>query len=112
VDILNGYLSQDTTANWLARMEAAHLPAGPVNDILQMHEDPQARARDMIVEVDHPKAGRVQTIGHPVKFSVTPASVDRAAPLLGQHTREVLREVGYDASEIEALVAAKAVIAA
>jgi crotonobetainyl-CoA:carnitine CoA-transferase CaiB-like acyl-CoA transferase len=65
----------------------------------------------MIVEVDHPKAGKIETIGHPVKFSRTPASIDRAAPLLGQHTREVLVEFGYDTAQIEALIRSRAVIA-
>jgi crotonobetainyl-CoA:carnitine CoA-transferase CaiB-like acyl-CoA transferase len=111
VEILNGYMAQDTTENWLNRMEEAKLPAGPVNDILQMHSDPQAIDRGMIVEVDHPKAGKIETIGHPVKFSRTPASIDRAAPLLGQHTREVLVEFGYDTAQIEALIRSRAVIA-
>lgn len=111
VDILNGHLSRDTTENWLSRMDAAHLPAGPVNDILEMHDDPQARARDMIVEVDHPKAGKVKTLGHPVKFSDTPASVVRAAPRLGQHTREILDKMGYESAEIEALLTHGAAIA-
>ena len=110
VEILNEHLSQDTTENWLAKMEAAHLPAGPVNDILQMHDDPQTRARDMIVELDHPKAGKVDTIGHPVKFSQTPSKVCRAAPLLGQHTREVLTDKGYSDTKIEALLAKGAAI--
>jgi crotonobetainyl-CoA:carnitine CoA-transferase CaiB-like acyl-CoA transferase len=104
-------MAQDTTENWLNRMEEAKLPAGPVNDILQMHSDPQAIDREMIVEVDHPKAGKVETIGHPVKFSRTPASIDRAAPLLGQHTREVLAEFGYDTEQIEALIRSQTVIA-
>lgn len=112
VETLNGYLAQETTQTWLDRMEKAELPAGPVNDILQMHADPQARAREMIVEVDHPTAGKVETIGHPVKFSRTPASIDHAAPLLGQHTREVLAEVGYDNAQIEALISSHAVVAA
>lgn len=112
IDILNGYLSQDTTDNWLRRMDAANLPAGPVNDVRQMHADPQAIARDMIVEVEHPQAGRVQTIGHPVKFSETPASVTSASPILGQHTREVLVEVGCDNEQIEELIRIGAVIAA
>jgi len=112
IEILNGYLAQDTTANWLARMEAAQLPAGPVNDILQMHQDPQAIARDMIVDVDHATAGAVKTIGHPVKYSNTPAKVELAAPLLGQHSREVLVEIGYQPKRIEALIQSKAVIAA
>lgn len=112
IEILNQHLVQDTTANWLERMEKAHLPAGPVNDILQMHADPQARAREMIVALDHPTAGKVETIGHPVKFSRTPAKVDHAAPLLGQHSREVLAEMGYGAARIEALIRSRAVIAA
>jgi len=111
-DILNGYLRHETSAIWLERMEQAGLPAGPVLDILEMQADPQARAREMIVEVDHPTAGRVKTLGHPVKFSETPASLRRAAPVLGQHSREVLQEAGYDAQEIEAMVASGAVIAA
>lgn len=111
IDILSGYLARDTTENWLARMDEAKLPAGPVNDILQMHADPQANARDMIVDVDHATAGQVKTIGHPVKYSRTPAQVDQAAPVLGQHSREVLAEIGYDSSDIEALIQSKAVIA-
>lgn len=111
ISILNGYLAQDTTENWLARMEDAQLPAGPVNDILQMHADPQANARDMIIDVDHATAGQVKTIGHPVKYSRTPAQVGQAAPILGQHSREVLAEIGYGSSDIEALIQSKAVIA-
>ncbi len=112
IDILNGYLAQDTTENWLARMQEAQLPAGPVNDILQMHQDPQANARDMIVDVEHASVGKVTTIGHPVKYSRTPTKVDRAAPVLGQHSREVLSEFGYEPDQIDALVNSNAVIAA
>nr|WP_309502459.1 CoA transferase [uncultured Roseovarius sp.] len=111
VGVLDGYMARDTTANWLVRMEAAKLPAGPVNDILEMHADPQARAREMIVTVDHPQAGPVETIGHPVKFSRTEASINRPAPLLGQHSREVLGEMGYDSERIDSLIDAQAVIA-
>src|SRR6056297_72417 len=73
--ILNDRLAGETTATWLDRMEQAGLPAGPVLDILEMQADPQALARDMIVELDHPSAGPVKTLGHPVKFSETPASI-------------------------------------
>ena len=65
----------------------------------------------MIVEVDHPIAGRVKTIGHPVKFSRTPGKGADAAPFLGQHTREILGEMGYDSTQIDALVESCAVIA-
>ena len=58
----------------------------------------------MTVEVDHSTVGKVKTIGHPVKFSRTPAKVADAAPILGQHTREVLGEIGYDAAQIKALI--------
>jgi crotonobetainyl-CoA:carnitine CoA-transferase CaiB-like acyl-CoA transferase len=112
VEILDSYLRQNTTEHWLAKMEKAKLPAGPVLDILEMHADPQAQARDMIVELDHPKAGRMKTLGHPVKYSETPAAITRPAPLLGQHSREVLAEIGYAPAEIDRLIRAEAVIAA
>lgn len=111
VALLDAILRHDTTDNWLAKMEAAELPAGPVVGILEMHQDPQALARDMIVDLQHPTAGAMKTIGHPVKFSETPAKVTQPAPLLGQHSREVLKQIGYDATDIENLVQTKAVIA-
>lgn len=111
-EILNGYLRLEPSAVWLQRMEEAGLPAGPVLDILEMQADRQAQARDMILEVDHTVAGRVKTLGHPVKFSETPASVRRAAPVLGQHSREILQEAGYATAQVESMIAAGAVIAA
>jgi len=97
------------SADWVREFEAAGVPVGPVNRIGDMLADPQVRAREMVVEVDHPKAGRVNAIGHPIKFSETPGAVTRAAPLLGQHTRSVLAELGYGEGEIEELVRAGAV---
>jgi crotonobetainyl-CoA:carnitine CoA-transferase CaiB-like acyl-CoA transferase len=93
-----------TSAEWLRRLEQAGVPAGPVLEIGQMHADPQAVAREMVVETMHPTAGRVKAIGLPIKFSDTPGGVRRAAPLFGQHTREVLRENGFSDSEIEQLL--------
>jgi crotonobetainyl-CoA:carnitine CoA-transferase CaiB-like acyl-CoA transferase len=95
-----------STAHWLEAFEKAGVPAGPVLSITEMHADPQALARDMIVSTDHPVAGQVKTIGHPVKFSETPGGVKRPAPLMGQHTAEVLREIGYSESQIVAMAAA------
>ncbi len=109
-EVLTTYLRKQPTAVWLERMEAAGLPAGPVLDILQMHADPQAQAREMIVDVAHPVAGQVKTLGHPIKFSDTPAAITRAAPTLGQHSREVLLEAGYQADEIAQMIASGAVI--
>ena len=106
IDALQTVFMTRSTDTWVARLNDAGIPAGPVMDILQMHEDPQALAREMVTEVDHPRAGRMKTLGAPVKFHGTPGGVQRAAPLLGQHSREVLGEVGYDAAAIQAMVEA------
>jgi crotonobetainyl-CoA:carnitine CoA-transferase CaiB-like acyl-CoA transferase len=99
------------SAEWLAAFEAAGVPAGPVNKIGDMLEDPQVAAREMVVEVEHAKAGRMKTLGLPLKFSDTPGAVCRGAPTLGQHTREVLADLGYSHSETEQLIASGAVAA-
>ncbi|MGR3755716.1 MAG: CaiB/BaiF CoA transferase family protein, partial [Tranquillimonas sp.] len=112
VEILNGHLVRETTQTWLDRMEAAGLPAGPVLNVREMHEDPQARAREMIVETEHARAGGVRTLGLPVKFSETPGGVRRAAPLLGQHSREVLAEAGFADEEIRRMLESGAAIQA
>lgn len=105
IDLLNARFRQRTTADWLERLEAAGIPSGPVLSIRDMLKHPQTRARDMVVAVDHPIAGRVETIGVPAKFSGTPTEVSRPSPLFGQHTREVLIEAGFSRAEIEALFA-------
>ena len=109
---LNAIFRHKSTAEWLAIMEKGGMPAGPVLSISQMHADPQTIARDMVPEVDHPRAGRMRTIGLPVKFSATPGGVSCAAPLLGQHTREVLAEAGFDETGIDAMIASGAAVQA
>ncbi|WP_261391576.1 CaiB/BaiF CoA transferase family protein [Roseovarius atlanticus] len=103
VPILENHFMQRDTQDWLDRMEAAGLPAGPVMTISEMHNDPQALARDMIVETDHPRAGAVKAIGLPIKFSDTPGAVTTPAPTLGQHGAEILTEHGYSQDQIRSL---------
>ncbi|GJD36986.1 CaiB/BaiF CoA transferase family protein [Methylobacterium aerolatum] len=93
------------SSEWLARLEAEGVPAGPVLDVAAMHADPQTLAREMVVEVEHTRVGRMKTLGLPVKFSATPGRVHGAAPLLGEHSRAILAEAGYDAAAIDDLIA-------
>ena len=99
-----------TSTDWLERLEAAGVAAGPILDIAEMHADPQTLARGMIAEVEHATVGRMKTLGPPIKFSETPSGVDRSAPIYGQHTREVLREIGYADPEIDSMAASGAVV--
>ncbi len=92
---------KQTRDHWLAVLEAKGLPCGPVNDMLQALSDPQTLAREMVVEVAHSTLGPVKTIGLPVKFSETPGAVRSGAPVYGEHTREILRECGFDQTQIE-----------
>jgi crotonobetainyl-CoA:carnitine CoA-transferase CaiB-like acyl-CoA transferase len=80
--------------------------------MLQALADPQARAREMVVEVEHSELGSVQTLGLPVKFSRTPGAVRTGAPVYGEHTRAVLHQHGFDDEEIAALEREGAVVAA
>ncbi len=102
---LTAILCERTTAEWLDLLGEGGFPAGPVLSVSEMHADPQTRAREMVVAVDHPTAGRVETIGLPVKFSATPGGVRAPAPLLGADTAEVLRGLGFAAEEVDAMIA-------
>ena len=92
-----------TSAEWIREFEAMGIPVGPVNRIGDMLADPQVVAREMVVEVDHQVAGRTRVLGFPVKFSETPTRITRAAPVLGQHTDEILASLGYGRERIAEL---------
>ena len=111
-NLLTPIFLKHTTGDWLNRLEAAGVPAGPVLNVNEMHQNPHTLARDMVVDLSHSKLGTVKSIGLPVKFSETPGRVVSGAPVYGQHTREVLAEYGYDYGEIDKLIAKGAVAAA
>jgi len=89
-------LARNTTAEWVDRLLAAGVPAGPIHDFAQVFADAHTHARQMVEEIEHPVAGRVRTLGFPLKMSDTPLRVRRAPPLLGEHGAEILRELGME----------------
>jgi crotonobetainyl-CoA:carnitine CoA-transferase CaiB-like acyl-CoA transferase len=101
---IESIMSGQSRAHWLARLEAHDIPCGPINDYAQVFADPQVVAREMVVGVEHPTLGHLKALGSPIKMSGTPPDVSRRAPLLGEHTREVLAEAGYSDPQIDAFV--------
>jgi crotonobetainyl-CoA:carnitine CoA-transferase CaiB-like acyl-CoA transferase len=106
VDLMNAVVRTRTRAEWQAAFDAAGVPAGPVHTIGEALSHPQTLARGMVVDLLHPQAGPTRAIGCPIHFSASPERTSTPAPLLGQHTREVLQAFGVDAAEIDALLAA------
>jgi crotonobetainyl-CoA:carnitine CoA-transferase CaiB-like acyl-CoA transferase len=104
-EAMNAVLATRTKADWISAFDLAGVPAGPVHTLGEALEHPQTLARDMVVDLVHPQAGATKALGCPIHFSQTPTHIGRPAPILGEHTRELLREYGYDDREIDALVA-------
>jgi crotonobetainyl-CoA:carnitine CoA-transferase CaiB-like acyl-CoA transferase len=102
-------LKTKTSAEWLELLRAADIWCGPVYGYADLVEDEQIKHNGTFVEYEHPTEGHVKTPGFPIRFSKTPSVVERGAPVVGQHSRDVLREAGYDDAAIEALVAKGAV---
>ena len=103
---INAVLGTRTKAEWTERLAAAGVPVGPVHSLGEALAHPQTLARGMVVDLVHPQAGAIKAIGCPLHFSATPTQITRPAPLLGEHTREVLADYGYDDAAIDALAAA------
>ena len=106
-DLIDGLigdaLATDKADSWLARLKAVGVPCGRINTVAQALDDPHTAARRMVETVPHPTIGELKMLGIPFKLSDTPAAVRRPPPLLGEHTDEVLGELGLDAAAIAKL---------
>jgi crotonobetainyl-CoA:carnitine CoA-transferase CaiB-like acyl-CoA transferase len=103
-------LGTGSATEWVARLEAAGIAAGPIYEFHEVFEDPQVRHLGLVAEVEQPGAGKVKMLGFPGRASATPPRIDRPAPLLGQHTAEVLGELGLAREEIERLASAGIIV--
>jgi crotonobetainyl-CoA:carnitine CoA-transferase CaiB-like acyl-CoA transferase len=101
--LIDEKIGADTVAAWIERLNRAGVPCGRVMDLAEVFSDPQVQAQEMALEIDHPGHGAVRMTGFPIKLSTTPARLRRPAPALGEHTDEVLRDLGYEAQRIAAL---------
>lgn len=103
--LITAELAAHDAEHWIATFEAQGVPVGPVNDVAQAMEHPQARAIDMVVDVEHPDGGTTRSLGCPIHFDGEAPFDARRAPHIGEHTLEVLGEAGFDAGELAALEA-------
>ncbi|MGE0416865.1 MAG: CaiB/BaiF CoA transferase family protein [Acetobacteraceae bacterium] len=104
--IVGGKLAAATTAHWVEVLNKAGVPCGPVHSVAEVFQDPQILSQEMVIDVPHPGLGLVRMLGFPMKLDATPCAVRRPAPALGEHSDEVLAELGFDAAARDALRAA------
>ncbi|MBP1722774.1 MAG: Formyl-CoA transferase [Deltaproteobacteria bacterium] len=110
VPLLQEVFLQRDSGEWLKLLGQAEIPIGPINTIDRVFADPQVLSREMLVEMEHPKVGKLKVVGSPMKLSKTPVQYRIPPPLLGEHTESVLREVlGYDKETIARLKEAKVI---
>ena len=104
IALLQDILVKRTVADWIARIEPAGVPCGPINNIAQVFEHPQVRHRGMKIELPHASAGTTPMVANPIKFSATPVTYGKAPPTLGQHTKQILSTIGgFSESDIAQL---------
>jgi len=101
--LVTDVIIERTREEWIEVLDAAGITSGPINSVAEALSSPQARAGGMVTEIEHPTAGLLRMLGLPIRFSDTAASTQHPPPLLGEHTDEVLRELGFEDPDIEQL---------
>ncbi len=106
VPLLQEYFLTRDADDWVADLQAVSVPAGPINDLADVFNDPQVLHREMLLEIPHPTLGPIKQTGLPVKFSETPGGLDKPPPLLGEHNRQILTELGYTDADVTQMASA------
>lgn len=100
IETVQAEFARNTCKDWQQQLNAAGIPAGPINNMEQLFSDPHVTEREMKIEMEHPTAGRIHLVGSPLKFSRSKVEVQRHPPLAGEHTLEVLKEYGFSEEQI------------
>jgi formyl-CoA transferase len=104
IPLLDELFGQSEISHWLPIMETIGVPCGPINSINRALEDPQVRAREMVIEVSHPEAGAIQMVASPLKIPTAPTVVRLPPPMLGEHSEQILHELlGFDGNIVQNL---------
>ena len=110
VSLVQSILGEGLRADWLALFEKIGVPCAPINSLAEVSQHPHTKARGIVMEYDHPDLGQMKSVGYPVVFDGAARSVKSAPPRHGQHTQEVLDNLGYSSEEIERIARSGAIL--